>query len=48
MMHWEQVVALVRVDFGEGRLAEESTWQAEIRITKGKGDYRGISLMEVV
>ena len=48
MIHWEKVVALVRADFGEGQLAEEATWQAVVLIPKGKGDYRGICLMEVV
>ena len=34
--------------FREGDLAEESTWQAVVLIPKGKGDYRGIGLVEVM
>ena len=48
MTNWEKVMALVRADFREGRLAEESMWQAVVLIPKGGGDYRGIGLMEVV
>ena len=32
----------------EGKLAEEATWKAVVLIPKGKKDYRGIDLMEVV
>ena len=45
MTNWERVAALVRVDFGEGLLAEEATWQAVFLIPKGKWDYRGIGLV---
>ena len=48
MTHWEKVVDLVRADFGEGRMAEEATWQAAVLIPKGKGYYRGIGLVEMV
>ena len=48
MTHWEKVVALVRAAFGEGRLEEEATWKAVVLISKGKGDYRGIGLVEMV
>ena len=48
MTHWEKVVALARTDFGEGRLAEEATWQAVVLIPKEKGDYHNIGLVEVV
>ena len=48
MTHWGKVVALVREEFGEGRLAEESMWQAVVLIPKGKGEYRGIGLVEVM
>ena len=34
--------------FREGRLAEEVTWQAVVLISKGKKDYRGIGLVEVM
>ena len=42
MTHWEKVVALLRADFGEERLAEETMWQVVVLIPKGKGDYHGI------
>ena len=48
MMNWVKLVALVTVDFGEGRLAEEAMWQAVVLIPKGKGEYRGIGLMKVM
>ena len=41
-------MALARADFGEGRLVEESTWKAVVLTPKGRGDYRGIGLVEVV
>ena len=48
MSNWVKVVALEREAFGEGLLAEEAMWQAVDMIPKGKEDYRGISLMEVM
>ena len=39
---------LVQTAFREGELAEESTWQAVVLIPKGKKDYRGIGLVEVM
>ena len=42
------MVDLVKTTFREGDLAEESTWQAVVLIPKGKGDYRGIGLVEVM
>ena len=46
--NWAQVVELVQTAFWEGELAEESTWQAVVLIPKGKRDYRGIGLVEVM
>ena len=40
-------MALVREAFGEELLAEESAWQTVVLTHKGKGDYRGIELVEV-
>ena len=48
MTYWEKVVALAREDFGEGQMEEESMWQVLVLIPKGKGDYRGLGLVEVV
>ena len=48
MTHREKVVSLVREDFRERQLAEEAIWQVVVLIPKGKGEYRGIGLVEVV
>ena len=34
--------------FREGKLPEECTWQMAILSIKGNGDFRGISLVEVL
>ena len=39
---------LIQTEFREGDLAEEDTWQAVVLIPKGKKDYRGIGLVEVM
>ena len=39
---------LVQTDFRVGDLAEEETWQAVVLIPKGKKDYRGIGLVDVM
>ena len=46
--HWGRVVELVQTAFRDWDLAEEATWQAVVLIPKGKGDYRGIGLVEVI
>ena len=46
--NWARVVDLVQTAFREGDLAEESTWQVLVLIPKGKGNYRGIGLVEVM
>ena len=46
--HWGRVVEIVQTAFRDGDLAEEVTWQAVVLIPKGKGDYRGIGLLEVM
>ena len=48
MTNWERVVALVSSDLRGGLLAEEATWKAVVLIPKGKVDYRGIGLVEVM
>ena len=45
---WEKVVELTQTAFREGRLAEEATWQAMVMVPKGKGEFRGIGLVEVI
>ena len=42
------MVDLVQTEFREGRLAEESMWQAVVMIPKGVKDYCGIGLVEVM
>ena len=37
--NWEMVVDLVQLVFREGKLTEESTWQAVVLIPKGKTEY---------
>ena len=39
---------LVQTAFRDEDLAEEATWQAVVLTPKGKKDYRGISLVEVM
>ena len=39
---------LVQTTFWGGDLAKEATWQAVVLIPKGKKEYRGIVLVEVV
>ena len=46
--NWARFVELVQIAFREGEIAEEATWQAVVLIPKGKKDYRGISLVEVM
>ena len=46
--HWGRFVEIIQTAFQDGELGEEVTWQAVVLIPKGKGDYRGIGLMEVM
>ena len=39
---------LVQTAFRYGDLAEEATWQAVVLIPKGRKEYRGIGLVEVM
>ena len=45
---WGKVVELTQTAFREGNLAEEATWQTMVMIPKGKGEFRGIGLVEVI
>ena len=42
------MVELVQTVFIEGRLAEENMWQAVVLTPKGKKEYCGIGLVEVM
>ena len=46
--NWTRVVDLVQLAFREGKLAEEATRPAVVLIPKGKKEYQGISLVEVM
>ena len=38
---------MTQTAFSEGKLAEEATWQTVVMIPKGKGEIRGVGLVEV-
>ena len=44
----EMVADLIQTVSGEWKLAEEATWQAVVLIPKGKKEYRGVGLVEVM
>ena len=44
---WGKVVEMTQTDFRDGKLAEEAAWQTVVLIPKGKGEFRGIELVEV-
>ena len=44
---WGKVVEMTQTAFREGKLAEEAAWQTVVLIPKGKGEFRGIGLVEV-
>ena len=46
--HWGRVMEIIQTAFRDRELAEEITWHAVVLIPKGKGDYRGIGLVEVM
>ena len=46
--NWDRVVDLVLTAFGEGKLVEDSMWQAVVLIPKGENDYCGIGLVAVM
>ena len=46
--NWARVVELVQTAFRDGDLAEEATCQALVLIPKGKKDYWGIGVVEVM
>ena len=41
------MVEMTQTAFREGKLAEEAAWQTVVMIPKGKGEFRGIGLVEV-
>ena len=45
---WGKLVDLTHTAFREGEMAEDATWQTVVLIPKGKNEYRGIGLVEVM
>ena len=45
---WDLVVRLVQVMFRYGTVQEDMAWAKMVLIPKGKGEYRGIGLVEVL
>ena len=39
---------LIQTAFREGKMVEEATWQTLVLIPKGRKEYRGIGLVEVM
>ena len=39
---------LIQTAFREGKMVEEATWQTVVLIPKGRKEYRGIGLVEVM
>ena len=46
--NWTSVMDLIPSMFWDWNLAEESTWQAVVLVPKGKKEYRGVCLVEVM
>ena len=46
--HWKNLVEIIQTAFWEGALAEEATWKAVVMIPKGRQEYQGIGLVEVM
>ena len=44
----EKVVSVTQVAFKEGYIMEALMWTTMVLIPKGKGDYRGIVLVETI
>ena len=42
-----KLVEMTQTAFREGKLVEEAMWQTMVLILKGKGEFRGIGLVEV-
>ena len=45
---WEPVDRLVKVMFRDGTIPEEISWKTMVLLPKGKGEYRGIGIVEVL
>ena len=45
---WEKLVEMVQTAFQEGEMADEATWQTAVLIQKGRKEYKGIGIVEVM
>ena len=46
--NWMKFVSIVQVELHDETLAKECTWKTVVLIQKGKGDFQGIGLTEVL
>ena len=46
--HWDRVIDLVQMNFRDGTLLKECTWKMVVLLPKFNGDFRGVSLIEVL
>ena len=44
---WELLARVVHMTFGDGNPPADLAWATMVLILKGKGEYRGIGLVEV-
>ena len=47
-IRWERITRIVQLVFGYGTVLEEIDWSKMVLLTKGKGKYQGIALVEVM
>ena len=45
---WDKVVSVIPVAFREGYISEALMWTTMVLIPKGKGEYRGIGLVDTI
>ena len=45
---WDKAVSVIQVAFWEGKIPEALMWTTMVLIPKGKGEYRGIWLVETI
>ena len=45
---WDKVVSVIQVAFLEGCILEALMWTTIVLVSKGKGEYLGIGLLETI
>ena len=45
---WRLLVRLIQKTFNDGAVPEELAWSTMVFLPKGRGEYRGIGIVEVV